>query len=241
MGKKGRSSRRSSGDEGYVLLALFALASVFYTKVKALDWHWRIVLGVLVASVLFLLGRALLRAVRRRNRERLLLGDVRQLSWRQFESYVQLLLRDLGWEQVKHTGGSRDGGIDLRGTYNGEQWIVQCKHRTTRNDLVEPGVVRDLLGRLGIEARHGRATRALVVTTGRFGPDSRAHERQEPVELWDGDELARRRLHADKLCAGDVHRGRWATWQWVGAFVLANAVCVLWAVASVYQVHITFR
>ncbi len=175
-----KTRRRADCDpdasEGVVWLVVLVGPAV-YAKFAAIDWHWRVMLGVFVATAVVLGIRAFRRAAATRRRERLMVDDARRLTWRDFESYVQVLLQDLGWEHVQHTGGAGDGGVDLRGLSNGEQWIVQCKHRSTDRKPLQPGIARDLLGTLSEEGKRGRANRALLVTTGRFGPDSRKLER----------------------------------------------------------------
>lgn len=191
-----RRRRRSSDDDasGGVALGLLVLGSVLYTKFTALDPRWRVPVAVLGIGAVVLITWALMRLARSRRRERLIHREVRSLTWREFEAYVQVLLQELGWKQVRHVGGSGDGGVDLRGTYNGERWIVQCKHYSSQ---VQPTHVRDLIGRLADEVQRGRADRALFVTSSSFGPQSRQLERRHPIELWDGRDLARRRLEAN--------------------------------------------
>jgi restriction system protein len=238
-------SRHRSGltadDREGLALVLLVIGPMIYARVRAVDWHWWVVTVVFAATAGLLMVRSFARAARRRQRERLMADDVRRLPWRDFESYVQALLQDIGWQQVEVTGGAGDRGVDLRATYNGEPWIVQCKHRKSDRQPLAPSIARDVLGTLSEETKRGRAKHALLVTTGRFGPGSRNLERTTELELWDGTELARKRLEADARMQRRSPNDRRTTRRlWTG-FMLINAAAVLWAIASVYQIHVTFR
>jgi hypothetical protein len=101
-----------------------------------------------------------------------------------FETWVAQMLVYLGWQNVQRVGGGRDRGVDIRGTFNGEKCIVQCKHYNGR--LVPPNEVRALVGTLSIQ----KAKRGYLITSGRFGHQCFAEAHKRPVELWDLDTLA---------------------------------------------------
>lgn len=106
------------------------------------------------------------------------------LSPRQFEHWVADRLTDIGWDQVKVSGGKADRGVDIRGVYDGKRCIVQCKHYPDR--LVPPNEVRALVGTRTIQ----RAQRAYLITSGKFGYQCFAEVNGKPVELWDIETLA---------------------------------------------------
>ena len=165
-----RTRRTDNPSSG--LVGLLVLGCALYAAFGGLAWHWQVVTLVLGATLLFLLIRSFLRKVQRGERERLMLADVQARTGQEFEFYVQSLLRALGWQDVKHTGGSGDEGIDLRALRNGERWIVQCKHRQ-RDVVINTDAVRATCYTLIRTIRSGQADRALFVTTGRFGPQAR--------------------------------------------------------------------
>lgn len=101
-----------------------------------------------------------------------------------FETWVAQMLVYLGWQNVQRVGGGRDRGVDIRGTFNGEKCIVQCKHYNGR--LVPPNEVRALVGTLTIQ----KAKRGYLITSGRFGHQCFAEAHKRPIELWDLDTLA---------------------------------------------------
>lgn len=109
---------------------------------------------------------------------------VASLTPAKFEEWTCAALIYLGWQNVKHVGGSRDRGVDVRGEWQGKRCIVQCKHY--RGKLVPPGDVRGLVGTRNIH----HSQRAYLITTGCFGYQCFVEIQRKPVELWDLDTLA---------------------------------------------------
>lgn len=106
-----------------------------------------------------------------------------------FERLCQRLLRESGFQQVKVTGRSGDGGIDGIGILQINPFVsfkvlFQCKRWGT---AVGPSVVRDFRG-----AMMGRADKGLILSTGAFTPDAKAEAVRDgvpPIELVDGQDL----------------------------------------------------
>jgi stress response protein SCP2 len=104
----------------------------------------------------------------------------------EFEQLIARLMEAMGMK-VELTARSRDGGVDVRGIdtdpFRGGNVIVQVKrYRNT----VTPSAVRDLFGTL----QHDReATKAVLVTTSRFGPSSHQFVVGKPITLINGAEL----------------------------------------------------
>ncbi|MGB9752230.1 MAG: restriction endonuclease [Roseiflexus castenholzii] len=224
-----RRSRRSS-DAGIAvsnLLVAPVCARLFWTPFTQLAFPWQVAAAVLACSILFLLflfSIDLFRAIRQRN---LLRKALLTLTPSEFEERVLLLLKDLGWTNLRLRGGSGDRGVDLEGEFQGQRYIVQCKRYSK---AVPPSMVRDLAGALHIQ----RADRALLVTTSSFTRQGYEEARNQPIELWDGDILARKIKEADVLRTDparrrNVWRGRVAV---LATFAVANASCVLFAFVS---------
>ncbi|MDW8214124.1 MAG: restriction endonuclease [Roseiflexaceae bacterium] len=184
-------------------------------------------MAVLACSTLFLLVLFfvdLFHAIRRRN---LLRRELSALKPAEFEERVLLLLKDLGWTNLRLRGGSGDRGVDLEGEFQGQRYVVQCKRYSKP---VPPSMVRDLAGALHIQ----RADRALLVTTSSFTRQGYEEVRNLPIELWDGDVLARKieeaaALRADPSQQRNVRRGRFAVLMALAVF---NASCALFAFVS---------
>ncbi len=187
-----RSSSRSRSDDadGALGLVLLAALGAAYRFISGVDWRLLLIGTSLTLSIVFLVVRLLVLRARRRERERLALADARSLSPGDFERRVAMLLEDLGWEQVRRVGGSGDGGVDIRGLWEDQRTIVQCKRYS---GVVNPTHVRDLAG----TQRHEGAARALLVTTGHFSAETQHWAAQNAVNVWDGAELARRIAHAE--------------------------------------------
>lgn len=118
-----------------------------------------------------------------------LLNILKSLSPVGFERICQRLLREAGFEQVKVTGRSGDGGIDGIGLLQVNPFVsfkilFQCKRY---QGSVGSGMIRDFRG-----AMMGRADKGIVLTTGTFTSDAKKEARRDgvpPIELVDGDKL----------------------------------------------------
>ena len=118
-----------------------------------------------------------------------LLGLLRAMEPGAFERLCQLLLRESGFDKVRVTGKSGDGGIDGIGVVRlggllGFPVIFQCKRY---QGTVPASTVRDFRG-----AMVGRADRGLIITTGTFSRDAQAEAVRDgapPIDLVDADQL----------------------------------------------------
>ena len=121
-------------------------------------------------------------------RERLL-AVVQAIPPNAFERLCQRLLRESGFTEVKVTGKSGDGGIDVEGKIRFAGLISfpvmgQCKRFKSS---VVPSMIRDFRG-----AMAGRADRGLLITTGNFTRDARKEATRtgvSPIDLVDGNQL----------------------------------------------------
>jgi restriction system protein len=106
-----------------------------------------------------------------------------------FERLCQRLLRESGFQQVKVTGRSGDGGIDGIGILQVKPFVsfkvlFQCKRWS---NAVGSPEVRNFRG-----AMMGRADKGLILTTGNFTIDAQAEAVRDgasPIELVDGQAL----------------------------------------------------
>ncbi|MFF2349800.1 restriction endonuclease [Kitasatospora sp. NPDC058115] len=104
----------------------------------------------------------------------------------EFEGLIARLMESMGMK-VELTARSKDGGVDVRGIdtdpFRGGNVIVQVKRY---RDTVTPSAVRDLFGTL---QHDGAATKAVLVTTSKFGPSSHQFVSGKPITLINGAEL----------------------------------------------------
>lgn len=118
-----------------------------------------------------------------------LLPVLKSLSANGFERLCQRLLREHGFQNVKVTGRSGDGGIDGEGILEinallSFKVIFQCKRY---QGSVGSGTVRDFRG-----AMIGRADKGIIITTGTFTMDAKKEAIRDganPIELVDGEKL----------------------------------------------------
>lgn len=116
---------------------------------------------------------------------------LRGLSPSGFERLCQRILREAGFQQVKVTGRSGDGGIDGVGVLQVNPFVsfkvlFQAKRY---QGSVGPGQVRDFRG-----AMMGRADKGMIITTGTFSADAQDEAVRDgvpPIELVDGTGLVR--------------------------------------------------
>lgn len=113
---------------------------------------------------------------------------IRALSAAEFEQLARTLLISMGFEAVEVSGGSGDGGIDVRGVMvTGDvirtRMAVQVKHW---KKTVEPAVVREVRGSLGTHEQ------GLIITSSTFSKSARQEAERgnaTPVGLMDGEQL----------------------------------------------------
>jgi restriction system protein len=106
-----------------------------------------------------------------------------------FERLCQRLLRESGFQQVRVTGKSGDGGIDGNGLlqinpFVSFQVLFQCKRYS---GTVVVSQVRDFRG-----AMMGRADKGIILTTGTFTKEAKTEAVRDgatPIELVDGEKL----------------------------------------------------
>ncbi len=120
-----------------------------------------------------------------------LLPILKSLSPEGFERLCQRLLREHGFQNVKVTGRSGDGGIDGEGILEinpllSFKVIFQCKRF---QGSVGSGMIRDFRG-----AMIGRADKGIFLTTGSFTMDAKkeaVRDGTNPIELVDGEKLVK--------------------------------------------------
>ena len=118
-----------------------------------------------------------------------LIATLKNLPPSGFEQFCQRLLRECGFENVRVTGKSGDGGIDGIGILRlnaliGVQVVFQCKRFEA---AIAASAIRDFRG-----AMSGRTDKGLFLTTSRFTSDAQKEANREgvvPIELIDGNKL----------------------------------------------------
>lgn len=118
-----------------------------------------------------------------------LLSVLLKLPSEGFERVCQRLLREAGFQEVKVTGKSSDGGIDGYGILEVNPFVsfnVLFQSKRYRG-AVSASQVRDFRG-----AMQGRADKGIMITTGSFTSDAKKEARRDgapPIELVDGEKL----------------------------------------------------
>ncbi len=205
MPSRSRSRPRRKQSAANLLYALFVVAplwvcplvaagaglAVLNVTQQALHWKAATATGFAEAVIALILLTGVFawreKSRRRRNvRRTRTLGDLRALSWKEFEALVADAYRRYGWS-VRETGalsgGGADGGVDLVMRRSGEVVAVQCKRWRMRDVGVDKA--RELQGAL---ADCG-AQRGILVTCGRFTPAAEDFARRNRVKLVGGAEL----------------------------------------------------
>jgi len=113
------------------------------------------------------------------------IGDIRNMTWREFESLVGEAYRRQGYDVQETGSASGDGGIDLILERGGERVAVQCKQWLNRQVGVK--VVRELYGSMA----DAGAMRGIIVCCGAFSPDAEAFAQRNGIELVTGRDLER--------------------------------------------------
>ncbi len=106
-----------------------------------------------------------------------------------FERICQRLLRESGFQEVKVTGKSSDGGIDGYGILEVNPFVsFNVLFQSKRyKGAVSASQVRDFRGSM-----QGRADKGIIITTGSFTSEAKKEARRDgapPIELVDGEKL----------------------------------------------------
>ncbi len=123
------------------------------------------------------------------NEETTLLEILQELPPDGFERVCQRLLREAGFQEVRVTGKSGDGGIDGYGILEVNPLVsfnvlFQCKRY---KGSVSASQIRDFRG-----AMLGRADKGIIMTTGSFTSEAKREARRDgapPIEIVDGEKL----------------------------------------------------
>lgn len=120
-----------------------------------------------------------------------LLSILRGMSWKSFEKFSLLLLRENGLDDLKLTGGSKDDGIDGMGVLRVNPFVTfkvlfQCKRYNAKTPVSRPHIA-DFRNSL-----MGRADKGIFLSTSYFTADAIKEANREGVpaiELIDAEKL----------------------------------------------------
>jgi restriction system protein len=167
----------------YLLITPAVDASAGITYVYRMFSKWGIGFLFICSFISFLLSfkrRAQFEAAKT-------LEDIRNMSWRDFETFVGEVFRRQGYSVEETGGGGADGGIDLIVRSGSEKMLVQCKQWRTYQVGVK--IVREMYGLMMAED----ADRVFIVSVGSYTKDAADFARGKPIELIDGDKLVKLR------------------------------------------------
>lgn len=109
---------------------------------------------------------------------------LRDMKSDDFEKYIGEIFRRLGYD-VKVTGGSYDGGVDVIAEKDNRKHYIQCKRYSAKNE-VGVGAIRDFYGALADRLANGKG---YFVTTGKFTLEAERFAEDKPIELVDSQRL----------------------------------------------------
>ncbi len=137
--------------------------------------------GIVVLALAF---RIVVDLMSRRSRIKWFLGkkrvqELQELSPAQFEEYIAVLFKSLGYT-TRVTGGKGDGGVDVEAEKDGHVHYIQCKKFITSK--VPVGAVRDFYGAIADRIDGGKG---YFITTNVFTLDAEKFAEDKPIELVD--------------------------------------------------------
>jgi restriction system protein len=112
------------------------------------------------------------------------LQEIQALTQGVFEDWVAARFRDLGF-RVKSPCVDGYRGVDLFVEQTGETAVVQCKNY--KSWAAGESVLHDLLSAM----HYFGANQAYLVTSGRVTTAATEWAKGKPIEIWDGEHLAR--------------------------------------------------
>jgi HJR/Mrr/RecB family endonuclease len=206
MGRR-RNSGTSAGEWKVIfgILSLVVVASIVSAIADGINSSPHRVMRE-IGLVLVLIGVTMLVGVirylnkRRAKTQHRELKDLLALTPRQFEHAVALLLRDLGYRDVRHVGRAGDLCADVAAvTPDGIDIVVQCKRHSPGSTIGSPEIQKFI----GMMTVHHRVPRGIFVTTAEFSGPAIDLARQHPITLWDGRDLSviLERLHSREPAA----------------------------------------
>jgi hypothetical protein len=115
-------------------------------------------------------------------------ADLGSLTPFQFEQRICRLLRDCGYTDVRHTGGSGDLCVDVAcSTPQGQIVMVQCKRYTGSNKVGS----KEVQTFVGMTHRYHRTDKTLYITTSGYTPAATQLARELKITLLNGHDLTR--------------------------------------------------
>lgn len=135
-------------------------------------------------ALLALALRVMIDLMSRRSKIKWFLGkkqvqDLQKLTPTQFEEYIAVLFKSLGYE-TRVTGGKGDGGVDVQAEKDGHVHYIQCKKFITSK--VPVSAVRDFYGAIADRVDGGKG---YFITTNVFTLDAEKFAEDKPIELID--------------------------------------------------------
>jgi HJR/Mrr/RecB family endonuclease len=116
------------------------------------------------------------------------LGDLLTMTPTEFEQLCVRALLNLGYDQVKRTGGSGDLAADIVGKDpQGRSVIVQCKRYAPGSAIGSP-VVQTFIG---MKVVHHKADRGIIMTTAEFSKPAIELAKAHDIVLIDGDDIVK--------------------------------------------------
>lgn len=172
-----------------VLLLLVIVIFPLLSLLNIFNWSWS--LPLLLVLVLILSLALLSASLQEKSLKKMLtssdsLDKLYTLNPFDFEEAVAEMFRKKGFQNVKITPSSLDGGIDIIMEKNGESYGVQCKKYDPESYL-KIEIVKAVIPscqRLGL-------MHPVFVTTAKFSEHTRMYMRDENMWLIDGAELVK--------------------------------------------------
>ncbi|MDQ7024580.1 MAG: restriction endonuclease [Anaerolineae bacterium] len=191
-----RRKRRKQKDTLQNAIALIWLVAVLYVAIL-LDKNYEMqlfglggIISCISVSLPMLIVLGVIQEIRggpgsasyTRRMKSLKLANVDEMSGRDFETYVALLLKHRGYK-VKVTTGSGDLGVDVIAEKGEEKLAIQCKRYSNK---VPRNAVSDVVAGMN----HYKCNRTMVVTTNYYQPGAHKLAKSNNVQLVDRDILS---------------------------------------------------
>lgn len=170
-------------------LAIGALAfAVTWRFISPADPQFATLLAAVYAAIVASSAVLVVRAILRRRERARRFGALLALTPPQFEAAVASILRNLGYRQIRVSGGAGDLSVDIAcRDRDGATVAVQCKRYAPGARIGSPAV-QSFIGMISV---HHRADRGIFVTTASFTAPAIELAAEHNIELIDGAGLMR--------------------------------------------------
>lgn len=171
------------------LILLFPLLAIIPYYIKFVEYilthtYSAIWIWISLISIYGVFSYTLIRYKKNSEQKRLLsysrYKDILKINWREFEKYIEALLKENGYK-TELWPGRNDWGVDIFAEKENRKYLIQCKHYGNDQKVTVPQV-REFYG---VMNHIDGTAKWIYVTTWELTNEAIEFCKQEDIEVWD--------------------------------------------------------